>query len=157
MACVLILCCRGLTSPVCPPEQLWDLRTNTEVRQYSGHTFDTVACAFIPSGYLPPGSAPMIATASKDCSIRIWHRDTGECLLTHTDVSVGDAFTSLAVLPPSAVAGSSEPPVVHLVGTTIRARVLVFAVKLDEHRLVTVAACESPDTMASAAGETHAS
>ena len=47
--------------------QLWDLRTNKELRQFTGHGFDTVACAFVPPASTPPGCPPLLATASKDC------------------------------------------------------------------------------------------
>ena len=91
---------------VCVCVQLWDLRTTTEVRQYVGHTFDAVACAFVPQGYLPPGAPPLVVSASKDCSLRVWHRDTGECLIQHTDAALGDAFTVTA-RPRSRRAGDS--------------------------------------------------
>ncbi len=97
----------------------------------------------------------MFVTASKDCTIRVWHRDTGDCILCHTDVSVGDAYTSLAVLPPSrveAVGDDAGGSFVHLIATTIRARVLVYALRLDLSKLVCVAACASPSTTSATVG-----
>ncbi|NWX89475.1 WDR31 protein, partial [Nothoprocta pentlandii] len=54
---------------------LWDLRqTRSRVREYRGH-FQTVAsCVFLPRGLAP---APVIATASSDCKVKIWDQDSG--------------------------------------------------------------------------------
>jgi hypothetical protein len=75
--------------------QLWDLRTNTEVKQYTGHGFDTVACAFVPPALLPSGSPPLLATASKDCR---YGMDCGTTALTHLHTC--NAWTH-GWLPPS--------------------------------------------------------
>lgn len=107
--------------------QLWDLRTRTEVRQFIGHTFDTVACILVSEHVAPPGTRPLVATASKDCSIRLWERDSGACIATYSDAAVGDAFSGLAALPASTASGGGD---FVLVATTIRGRVLVYRVTL---------------------------
>jgi hypothetical protein len=61
------VCCVSPPPPHRQPRQLWDLRTRAEVRQYRGHTFDAVACQFVPPALAPPGAPPMLVTASKDC------------------------------------------------------------------------------------------
>jgi WD40 repeat protein len=108
---------------------------NSEVRQYVGHSFDTVACAFVPTAF-SPRAPPLIATASKDCSIRIWHRDTGECVLCHSDATAGDSYSSLAVLPPTALDDAEH---FVIVATTIRGLAYVYQVHLSEKRLECVA------------------
>lgn len=54
------------------------------MREYNGHTHDTTACAFLPEDGLlgrgdGDGSAKMIATASKDETIKIYDQANGEC------------------------------------------------------------------------------
>ncbi len=119
--------------------QLWDLRTNTEVRQFVGHAFDATACAFLP----PCGdSGPLIITASKDCSLRVWHRDTGECVFKHRD-DIAGSFTALAVLP--AVDASPWPLVA---AVTITGGVRLFRVRVDTKTLECVAASKTTVTPA---------
>ena len=49
---------------------LWDMETTTLVRQFSGHAQDVVSVAFSPDGKL-------LATGSKDTTVRLWEVDTG--------------------------------------------------------------------------------
>lgn len=145
---------------VCVWTQLWDLRTMTEVCQYSGHAFDTVACAFLPP--CPgDGGLPHIVTASKDSSIRIWDQTSASCVITHQvlplptprrvcvivpsyvcvqDASAG-SYTSLCVLPCEAP-GSA----VYLCAVTITASVCVYQVDFKHKRLLCVAATDTTPT-----------
>ncbi len=81
-------------------------------------------------------------------SIRVWHRDTGECLAVHDDAGVGDAFSSVAVLGPAPAGSPSPSPsgtALHVAATTIRGRVLVLALVLGAApRLEVVAATPEP-------------
>ncbi|KAK7487407.1 hypothetical protein BaRGS_00021369 [Batillaria attramentaria] len=68
---------------------LWDLKTYAIVHEFKGHREAVEACIF-----LPPSEQPMVATASRDCSVRVWDRDSKECL---SELSIGAAgpLTSL--------------------------------------------------------------
>ncbi|XP_048587539.1 WD repeat-containing protein 31-like [Nematostella vectensis] len=59
---------------------LWDLRQQKELHQYVGHTQTTSACMFLPYDSMV-SSKPLVVTASHDSSVRIWNRDTQECVL----------------------------------------------------------------------------
>ena len=54
--------------------QLWDLRTLSVVQEYKGHTEAIEACIFLPT-YRNDGRN-LLATCSRDTSVRIWDRDT---------------------------------------------------------------------------------
>uniref|UniRef100_A0A8D0HH42 WD repeat domain 31 n=1 Tax=Sphenodon punctatus TaxID=8508 RepID=A0A8D0HH42_SPHPU len=57
---------------------LWDLRqTRNRVREYKGHFQTTASCVFLPKGL---ALAPLIATSSYDCMVKIWNQDSGACL-----------------------------------------------------------------------------
>ena len=51
--------------------QLWDLRTLSVIQEYKGHAEAVEACIFLPSY----GRA-LLATCSRDSTVRIWDRDT---------------------------------------------------------------------------------
>ena len=55
---------------------------------------------------------------------------------------------AIAVLPPDRNSATSGAP--HIVASTIRARVVVFALLVSEKRLQQVAACDSPAAMGAA-------
>uniref|UniRef100_A0A8D0HK20 WD repeat domain 31 n=1 Tax=Sphenodon punctatus TaxID=8508 RepID=A0A8D0HK20_SPHPU len=51
---------------------LWDLRqTRNRVREYKGHFQTTASCVFLPKGL---ALAPLIATSSYDCMVKIWNQ-----------------------------------------------------------------------------------
>lgn len=107
----------------------------SEVCQYTGHEFDTVACAFLP--LTSPEGHPLFITASKDSSIRVWNQTTGSCLIKHQDGTAG-AFSGLAVLPAPAEGGG----LVRVAATTITSGVYVFAIDLQLSKLVCLAMVE---------------
>ena len=86
---------KGFNSVGCEGK-LWDLRTQQVVKEYIGHEQDTVACRFVPEPF--PGAPPMVVTASKDNAVRLWDRETGECLVKHTEQAAG-SFTALDTFP----------------------------------------------------------
>ncbi|XP_062447015.1 WD repeat-containing protein 31 [Rhea pennata] len=59
---------------------LWDLRqTRRQVCEYRGHLQTTASCVFLPWGLTP---APIVATSSYDCKVKLWDQDSGACLAT---------------------------------------------------------------------------
>ncbi|KAK3713435.1 hypothetical protein QZH41_012471, partial [Actinostola sp. cb2023] len=75
----ILTCNNGFNRNGCEAT-LWDLRQKKQVHQYVGHTQTTSACMFLPfaEGITPH---PLIATASHDSTLRIWNRETKECVL----------------------------------------------------------------------------
>ena len=116
--------------------QLWDLRTMSEVCQYTGHEFDTVACAFLPPG--GTGGTPHIITASKDATIRVWNQATAECVIRHQDAYAG-SYTALCVLP---WAGDGDVLPLRVAAVTITCAVFLYEVDVARARLVCVAHSE---------------
>lgn len=51
--------------------QLWDLRSRSIVHEFKGHTEAIDCCMF-----LPYCGGKLLATASRDCSVKIWDRDS---------------------------------------------------------------------------------
>ncbi|KAM9327137.1 WD repeat-containing protein 31 [Gastrophryne carolinensis] len=57
---------------------LWDLRqTKDKVCEYKGHLQSTTACVFLAKN---TWDTPLVATASQDCTVKVWEQDTGACL-----------------------------------------------------------------------------
>lgn len=120
----------------------------TEVCQFSGHEFDTVACAFLPTTI--EDGCDKIITASKDGTIRVWDRKTAECVLRHQDDMTG-SYSGLAVLPslPNATtnggvagdgnSGASQLADPVIVATTITAGIYVYRYETKANRLVCLA------------------
>ena len=110
----------------------------TEVVQYCGHEFDTVACAFLPPLPGAAGQVSKVITASKDSSMRVWDQNSGECVCRIQDDTSG-SFTSLAVLPADpAVAGTSYD----IAATTITGGVFVYRYDDAANKLTCVAKTE---------------
>ncbi|XP_063792272.1 WD repeat-containing protein 31 isoform X2 [Pseudophryne corroboree] len=57
---------------------LWDLRQSRDkVCEYKGHLQSTTSCIFLPKDTY---DSPLVATASHDCTVKVWERDTGACV-----------------------------------------------------------------------------
>ncbi|XP_075041545.1 WD repeat-containing protein 31 [Mixophyes fleayi] len=57
---------------------LWDLRqTKDKVCDYRGHLQSTTSCIFLPKDTC---DTSLVATASHDCTVKVWERDTGACM-----------------------------------------------------------------------------
>ncbi|XP_069465921.1 WD repeat-containing protein 31 [Ambystoma mexicanum] len=74
-----ITCSNGFGGQGCEAT-LWDLRqTRDRVLEYQGHLQTTAACVFLPNDVV---AAPLVATSSHDCMVKLWNQDTGACLNT---------------------------------------------------------------------------
>lgn len=62
--------------------QLWDLRKREIVQEYRGHTEAVEACIFLPF----PGK-PLIATSSRDCTVRVWDQHTKGMKINMSSIS----------------------------------------------------------------------
>ncbi|CAL1529624.1 unnamed protein product [Lymnaea stagnalis] len=54
---------------------LWDLRTRKLQKEFYGHHEAVEACTF-----LPDGNRLLVATAGRDCSVKIWDAQTAACM-----------------------------------------------------------------------------
>ncbi|CBN77035.1 conserved unknown protein [Ectocarpus siliculosus] len=119
--------CKGFNGAGCETK-LWDLRSpGIPVREYTGHTQDTTACVFVTSkeggdggsgareggyGLSPapwpslsaPSSRGMIATASKDGTVKIYDLADGSILVDHVEPECG-GYTGLAIQRDSRTGG----------------------------------------------------
>ncbi|XP_019641040.1 PREDICTED: WD repeat-containing protein 31-like [Branchiostoma belcheri] len=88
---------------------LWDVRAVKAVCEYRGHRETASACAFLPAVL----SQPLVATASHDCTVRIWDQNTQDCLCVQT-LPVSGPLTSLAGFEDASLCCSSFNTGVHL-------------------------------------------
>lgn len=91
---------KGFNSVGCEG-RLWDRRMGKIVCDYIGHAQDATSCLFIPPS--ATNGVGMVATASKDETIKIWSKDTGALLHTHTEPSCG-MYTSMSYADNSIIA-----------------------------------------------------
>jgi WD40 repeat protein len=70
---------KGFNSVGCTG-MLWDRRAGKVVTEYKGHSQDITACALLTVG---PEERACVATVSKDETLKIWERDTGDVILNH--------------------------------------------------------------------------
>jgi len=66
--------CNGFDGSGCDIK-LWDRRKGGVVQEYQGHSQSVLGCAFVGTQY--------IASASQDRTVKIWRRDSQECVATH--------------------------------------------------------------------------
>ncbi|WAR31400.1 WDR31-like protein, partial [Mya arenaria] len=69
---------------------LWDLRSLQIIQEYHGHSEALESCIFLPS----PGDRPLLATSSRDCSVRVWDQNSRACIAQCT-ISCSGPLTSL--------------------------------------------------------------
>ncbi|ESP04848.1 hypothetical protein LOTGIDRAFT_156088 [Lottia gigantea] len=67
-----LTCSNGFTGNGCEAS-LWDLRNKKLLHEFNGHLEAIESCIFLPNQSL-------VATASRDCSVKVWNRDTQECI-----------------------------------------------------------------------------
>ncbi|XP_070581975.1 WD repeat-containing protein 31-like [Ptychodera flava] len=90
---------------------LWDLRQNRGVCEYKGHNQTTGCCLFLPS--IPYQPAPLIATSSHDSTVKIWNRDTKECVCSLSLDGAGP-LTSLTAYEDGSICCASFNSGIHL-------------------------------------------
>ncbi|KAJ8285967.1 hypothetical protein GJAV_G00033000 [Gymnothorax javanicus] len=89
---------------------LWDLRQpGCKVVEYRGHIETTACCIFLPYHQ----GAPLVATSSHDCSVKIWDQNTAACLCTLTLAGSGP-LVSMATCDVSSLLCASFNTGLHL-------------------------------------------
>ncbi|KAJ8300106.1 hypothetical protein KUTeg_021625, partial [Tegillarca granosa] len=83
-----VTCSNGFGGNGCEAT-LWDLRERRIVHEFKGHSEAIESCIFLPL----PGR-PLIATSSRDFSVKIWDRDSKACI-TDFVISGSGPLTSL--------------------------------------------------------------
>ncbi|XP_041370805.1 WD repeat-containing protein 31-like [Gigantopelta aegis] len=76
---------------------LWDLRSRRLLHEFKGHTEAIESCLFLPNS-----DEPLVATASRDCSVKVWNRDT-KALITDLVLSGAGPLTSLLAYEDSSI------------------------------------------------------
>lgn len=76
----ILTCSNGFNGKGCEAT-LWDIRAQNMVCRYIGHYQTTSACIFLPP-LKHVSSNDLIATASHDSTLRIWKRESRECVDT---------------------------------------------------------------------------
>jgi WD40 repeat protein len=81
--------------------RLWDRRTGQMVHHFTGHEQDATSCCFLPRREHSPN--PLVATASKDRTVRVWDSVTGAAVsqCVQNDCTM---FTGLSPAPESSSA-----------------------------------------------------
>lgn len=90
----ILTCSNGFNGKGCEAT-LWDVREQKMICRYIGHQQTTSACVFLPR-LEHVWSKDLIATASHDSTVKIWERDSTECLTT-LDFSGAGPLTDLCV------------------------------------------------------------
>ncbi|XP_046562106.1 WD repeat-containing protein 31-like [Haliotis rubra] len=80
---------------------LWDLRSRSLIHEFKGHIEAIEACIFLPSSDLP-----LVATASRDCTVKVWNRDT-KALVSDLSISGAGPITSLLAYEDGSVLAGS--------------------------------------------------
>ena len=91
--------CKGFNGSGCEAK-VWDRRMEKILFELRGHQQDTTGAVYLPrSGGGESGSASrMIATASKDQTVKLWDASTGELVSEHSDAEAG-MYTGLSAPP----------------------------------------------------------
>ncbi|XP_031560881.1 WD repeat-containing protein 31-like [Actinia tenebrosa] len=100
----ILTCNNGFNRSGCEAT-LWDVRQRKQVHQYVGHDQTASACMFLPFAD-DITTQPLIATASHDSTVRIWKRDTKECILIEEFPGSGP-LTGLAAFKSGSILVSS--------------------------------------------------
>lgn len=86
---------------------LWDLRALKILHEFHGHTEAVEACIFLPFS-----GCSLVATSSRDCSVRVWDKNSRECIATHT-ISCSGPLTSLIAYEDNSICVSSFNEGIH--------------------------------------------
>ncbi|RUS79100.1 hypothetical protein EGW08_013153 [Elysia chlorotica] len=95
---------------------VWDLRGRRLLQELRGHHEAVEACVFLPGA----GSERplLVATASRDCSVKLWDGQSGDCL-SDCPLSGAGPLTSLAVCSDGRILVGSFNQGVHVLGKDI--------------------------------------
>ncbi|XP_071155892.1 WD repeat-containing protein 31-like [Mytilus edulis] len=88
---------------------LWDLRSRSIVHEYKGHTEAIDSCVF-----LPYNGTNLIATASRDFSVKIWDRDSKACICECVISGSGPLTSILCYGEPCIIVSSFNLGIQHL-------------------------------------------
>ncbi|KAK7095092.1 WD repeat-containing protein 31-like [Littorina saxatilis] len=81
---------------------LWDLSDGSIRNEFKGHREAVESCIFLPPGQ----ENSLIATASRDCSVRVWDMFTKECLSTLNLEGTGPLTSMIAYQDGSMLVGT---------------------------------------------------
>ncbi|XP_015743694.1 WD repeat-containing protein 31 isoform X3 [Python bivittatus] len=86
---------------------LWDLRqTGHMVYEFRGHSQTVASCVFLSQG---TSAFPAIATASHDCTVKVWRQDTGACVAGLCPAGAGPLASLAACEDATLLCASSSP------------------------------------------------
>ncbi|XP_074626914.1 WD repeat-containing protein 31-like [Acropora palmata] len=88
----ILTCSNGFNGKGCEAT-LWDVRAQALVCRYYGHYQTTLACIFLPP-LRQVSLNELIATVSHDSTVRIWEKESRECVAT-VDFSGGGPLTDI--------------------------------------------------------------
>ncbi|KAK2566960.1 WD repeat-containing protein 31 [Acropora cervicornis] len=88
----ILTCSNGFNGKGCEAT-LWDVRAQALVCRYYGHYQTTSACIFLPP-LRQVSLNELIATVSHDSTVRIWEKESRECVAT-VDFSGGGPLTDI--------------------------------------------------------------
>lgn len=99
---------------------LWDLRALQIVQEYRGHTEAVECCIFLP----PSQGRDLIATSSRDCTVRVWDQHTRDTIAV-TTLSGSGPLTSLIAYEDNSICVSSFNTGIHELGLSVPKGVLL--------------------------------
>ncbi|XP_060569231.1 WD repeat-containing protein 31-like [Ruditapes philippinarum] len=93
---------------------LWDLRELKIVKEFKGHTEAIECCIFLPNQ-----ERDLIATSSRDCSVRVWDQNTNDCIARCT-ISGSGPLTSLIAYEDNSICVSSFNTGIHELNLSVQ-------------------------------------
>ena len=109
--------------------RIWDVRSpNEPLHQLHGHQQDAVSCVYLNMDLVNNVNSPLLATCSKDETIRIWNCTTGEQVCRHYEVGSG-MFTSVCTNDKGNINiyDENDNHLVALAATTFNGEVYLFS------------------------------
>ncbi|KAL4219655.1 hypothetical protein ACF0H5_022227 [Mactra antiquata] len=113
-----LTCSNGFCGNGCEAT-LWDLRSLQIIQEYKAHTEAVECCIF-----LPQQDSSLIATSSRDCTVRIWDMNTKENI-AHCTISCSGPLTSLIAYEDDSICVSSFNEGIHELQLSVPNRSLI--------------------------------